>query len=178
MRESNQSRTVLVCDKKPLAIEGIRSLLEQNEGLRFAGGITSLVGGMELARTLKPDVMLLDRTFGDMGVSEVLSSLRSNTSVRVVIWGHGIGEPEALWMLRAGAKGVLRKTVNPTNMINCVRAVCEGQAWMEEQIFGEALRTAADRSPLTARQQQVLELIEKGFPNSKIASNLGIHTGR
>ena len=177
MDESNQTRTVVVCDTQPLAIEGIRSLLEQSEGLSFAGGITSLLGGMELVRTLKPDVMLLDRTFGDVGVSEVLAYLRSNPSVRVVVWGHGIGEPEALRMLQCGAKGVLRKTVSAPSVIECLRAVCEGQTWMEEQIFGEEIRTVAGRSPLTAREQQVLELIEKGFRNREIATNLGIQTG-
>src|SRR3954447_8381693 len=98
MNETNQTRVVVVCDTQPLAIEGVRSLLEQSEGLSFAGGITSVLGGMELVRTLKPDVMLLDRTFGDLGVAEVLSYLRSNLSVRVVVWGHGIGETEALRM--------------------------------------------------------------------------------
>ncbi len=177
MNEPNQTHMVVVCDTQPLAIEGIRSLLEQSEGLSFAGGITSLLGGMELVRTLKPDIMLLDRTFGDVGVTEVLSYLRSNPSVHVVIWGHGIGEPEALRMLQCGAKGVLRKTVSPANVIGCLKAVCEGQTWMEERIFGEEIRTAAGHSPLTAREQQVLELIEKGFRNREIASNLGIQTG-
>jgi two-component system nitrate/nitrite response regulator NarL len=177
MDESNQTRMVVVCDTQPLAIEGIRSLLEQTEGLSFAGGITSLLGGMELVRTLKPDVMLLDRTFGDVGVAEVLSYLRSNESVRVVVWGHGIGEPEALRMLQGGAKGVLRKTVSASSVVGCMRAVCEGQTWMEEQIFGEEIRTAMGRSPLTARESQVLELIEKGFRNREIATTLGIQTG-
>ena len=177
MNESNQTRVVVVCDTQPLAIEGIRSLLSQSEGLSFAGGITSLLGGMELVRTLTPDVMLLDRSFGDLGVAEVLSYLRSNPTVSVVVWGHGIGEPDALRMLQAGAKGVLRKTASPATVINCLRAVCEGQTWMEEQIFGEDPRSITGRSPLTARENQVLELIEKGFRNREIGSTLGIQTG-
>ena len=177
MNESNQTRVVVVCDTQPLAIEGIRSLLAQNEGLSFAGGITSLLGGMELVRTLSPDVMLLDRSFGDLGVAEVLSYLRSNPGVSVVIWGHGIAEPDALRMLQAGAKGVLRKTADPATVISCLRAVCEGRTWMEEQIFGEEQRSIANRSPLTNREQQVLELIEKGFRNREIANTLGIQTG-
>ena len=177
MNESNQTHVVVVCDTQPLAIEGIRSLLSQTEGLSFAGGITSLLGGMELVRTLTPHVMLLDRSFGDLGVAEVLSYLRSNPDVSVVVWGHGIGEPDALRMLQAGAKGVLRKTASPATVVGCLQAVCEGQTWMEEQIFGEDLRSVANRSPLTNREQQVLELIEKGFRNREIASTLGIQTG-
>jgi DNA-binding NarL/FixJ family response regulator len=177
MDELNQTHMVVVCDTQPLAIEGIRSLLKQSEGLDFAGGITSLLGGMELVRTLRPEIMLLDRSFGDIGVMEVLSFLRSNPMVKVIVWGHGIGEPEALRMLQSGAKGVLRKTATPANVVGCIRAVCEGQTWMQEQILGDELRSAPGRSPLTAREQQVLELIEKGFRNREIASTLGIQTG-
>jgi DNA-binding NarL/FixJ family response regulator len=177
MSELNQTHVVVVCDTQPLAIEGIRSLLSQSEGLSFAGGITSLLGGMELVRTLVPDVMLLDRSFGDMGVSEVLAYLRSNPTVNVVVWGHGIGEPDALRMLQAGAKGVLRKTASPSTVIGCLRAVCEGRTWMEEQILGEETRQGGSHSPLTMREQQVLELIEKGFRNREIGSTLGIQTG-
>lgn len=177
MNELNQTHVVVVCDTQPLAIEGIRSLLSQSEGLSFGGGITSLLGGMELVRTLTPDIMLLDRSFGDLGVAEVLSYLRSNPTVNVVVWGHGIAEPDALRMLQAGAKGVLRKTASPSTMIACMRAVCEGQTWMEEQIFGEEPRAVPGHSPLTVREQQVMELIEKGFRNREIASTLGIQTG-
>jgi DNA-binding NarL/FixJ family response regulator len=177
MNELNQKCVVVVCDTQPLAIEGIRFLLSQNEGLSFGGGITSLLGGMELVRTLSPDIMLIDRSFGDLGVAEVLSYLRSNPAVNVIVWGHGIAEPDALRMLQAGAKGVLRKTANPGTMIACMRAVYAGQTWMEEQIFGEDARFAANRSPLTSREQQVLELIEKGFRNREIGSTLGIQTG-
>lgn len=177
MKESNSTRVVVVCDTQPLAIEGLRSLLSQNEGLSFAGGITSLLGGMELVRTLSPDVMMLDRSFGDLGVAEVLSYLRSNPNVAVVVWGHGIGEPDALRMLQAGAKGVLRKTASSATVISCIRAVCEGQTWMEEQILGDDLRSTSGHSPLTAREQQVMELIEKGFRNREIGSTLGIQTG-
>ena len=177
MSELNQTHVVVVCDTQPLAIEGIRSLLSQCEGMSFGGGITSLLGGMELVRTLTPNVMLLDRSFGDVGVAEVLAYLRSNPSVSVVVWGHGIGEPDALRMLQAGAKGVLRKTANPSTMIGCLRAVCDGQTWMEEQIFGDDPRMGGGHSPLTSREQQVLELIEKGFRNREIATTLGIQTG-
>src|ERR1041385_641712 len=177
MNESNPARVVVVCDTQPLAIEGIRSLLSQNEGLSFAGGITSLLGGMELVRTLSPDVMLLDRSFGDLGIAEVLSYLRSNPSVNVVVWGHAISEPDALRMLQAGAKGVLRKTANPHTVLACMRAVCEGQTWMEEQIMAEDSRMVNGHSPLTAREKQVVELIEKGYRNRDIANTLGIQTG-
>lgn len=177
MNESNQVYKVVVCDTQPLAIEGIRSLLSQHEGLTFTGGITTLLGGMELVRTLTPHVLLLDRSFGDSGVAECLSYLRGNPSVHVVVWGHGIGEQDAVRMLQAGAKGVLRKTASVKTVITCLRSVGGGQTWMEEQIFGEEIRTVSGRSPLTAREQQVLELIEKGFRNREIASNLGIQTG-
>jgi DNA-binding NarL/FixJ family response regulator len=58
-----------------------------------------------------------------------------------------------------------------------MRAVCEGQTWMEEQIMAEDSRMVNGHSPLTAREKQVVELIEKGYRNRDIANTLGIQTG-
>ena len=177
MEEPIRNCTFVVCDTQPLAIEGIRSMMERSEGMTFLGGITTLLGGMELVRNLAPNVVLLDRSFGDLGVSEYLSYLRDNPFIRVVVWGYGICEADAVRMLQAGARGVLRKTTSLDTLVECLKAVSNGQTWMEEQIFGEEVRPIGGRSTLTTREQQVLELIEKGFRNREIANSLGIQTG-
>lgn len=177
MEELIRNCRVVVCDTQPLAIEGIRSMLERSEGMTFIGGITTLLGGMELVRNLSPDVVVLDRSFGDLGVSEYLSYLRNDPAIHVVIWGYGICEVDAVRMLQAGARGVLRKTASSTTLVECLRTVSSGQTWMEDQIFGEDVRPIGGRGALTTREHQVLELIEKGFRNREIASSLGIQTG-
>ena len=63
--------------------------------------------------------------------------------------------------------------------MSCLRSVASGQTWMEESVFRESSRQADGypRSDLTAREQQVLELVEQGFKNKEIALELGIRPG-
>ena len=87
-------------------------------------------------------------------------------------------EAEALWFIQAGARGILRKTAGISAVIACLRAVSTGRSWMEDCVFRDSAR--ADRYPrseLTAREQQVLELVEQGFKNKEIAQDLGIRPG-
>ncbi|MDX2267617.1 MAG: response regulator transcription factor [Bryobacter sp.] len=99
-------------------------------------------------------------------------------SLLPVIWGVSITEAEALRFLQAGAKGILRKSTTPGNMLNCLRTVSEGKNWMEDSVFREQPRDDRyPRSELTPREQQVMELVEHGMKNREIARELGIRPG-
>jgi DNA-binding NarL/FixJ family response regulator len=95
-----------------------------------------------------------------------------------VVWGAGINEPEALRFLQAGARGILRRTSESDTMLTCLRAVTSGVTWMENGIFGSSGGLMQPRrSHLTAREQQIAELVERGLRNRDIARTLGIQTG-
>ncbi len=171
-------KTVVICDTQPVTIEGLRSLLADCLDLKFAGAVNTLLGGMELVRSVNPSVVLIDKAFGLQAISDWLSHLRAQGLTAAVVWGLGIGEAEALKMLQAGAQGVIRKTTDLPSMLNCLRAVTEGTTWMEDTIFHEVEKPFKNsRSNLTAREHQVVELVEKGLKNKDIARNLGIQTG-
>lgn len=87
-------------------------------------------------------------------------------------------EAEALRFLQAGAKGILRKSTSPSNMMNCLRTLVQGKSWMEDSVFHEQPREDRHpRSELTPREQQVMELVEHGLKNREIARELGIRPG-
>ena len=58
------AKAVAVCDTEPIAIEGIRTLLNECEDLYLAAAETSLLGGLEIVRQHAPAVMILDKCFG------------------------------------------------------------------------------------------------------------------
>lgn len=172
------AKTVVVCDSQPVTIEGMRSLLAGCEDLKFAGAVTTLLAGMELVRGINPSAVLIDKGFGLQAISDWLAHLRAQGSTAAIVWGLGIGEAEALKMLQAGAQGVIRKTTDISSMLNCLRSVTNGTTWMEDTIFHEIEKPfKSSRSNLTAREHQVVELVEKGLKNKDIARNLGIQTG-
>jgi two-component system, NarL family, nitrate/nitrite response regulator NarL len=183
------ARTVAICDTQPVMATGIRTLLDGNPDLQYQETTDSLKGALELIETSgapsdvkPPDVLLVDKAFGIQAILDWLARVRPamGQSARpgVVIWGVSISEAEALRFLQAGARGILRKTAPVSVVMACLRTVAAGRSWMEDAVFRDMGRPDRyPRSELTAREQQVLELVEQGFKNKEIAQDLGIRPG-
>jgi DNA-binding NarL/FixJ family response regulator len=179
-REMNDPavKQILVCDTQPVVIEGVRGLLSRCEDLRFAGSVSSLDAAFELIRGMNPAAVVIDKLMGMPAISEWLRRVAAaGAKTAPVVWGSAITESEALRLLQAGARGVLRRTSEPQILLMCLRSVTVGQTWLEDGIFGDTEKLGARHSQLTPREQEVAELVEKGLRNRDIARNLGIQTG-
>lgn len=171
--------TVLVCETQPLTMEGVRSLLRTTGDLKLIAAVTSLSASFELWRERRPDVVVLDKGFGLPAVMDWITAARAReTPARVVVWGVSMSEGEALRLVQAGALGVVRKSVDGMAFLTCLRAVAVGRTWMEDSLLAATEhRARAGRSNLTAREQQVVELVEQGLKNKEIAREMGIQPG-
>jgi DNA-binding NarL/FixJ family response regulator len=120
---------------------------------------------------------VLDKAFGIHAVMEWLRTIReSGAGTLVVVWAGNLNEAEALRFLQAGAAGVIRKCSPLGTLLQCLRTVVRGGSWMDTVgTNGSGLKPA--RSPLTARELQVMELVERGLKNKDIGLALGIRTG-
>ena len=179
MMFDSAAKPVLVCDTQPVAIEGVRGLLEPCTDLRFAGAVTSLEAAFELARALNPAAVVIDKGFSTPAVLDWLNRFAvAGLRPAPVVWGTGINESEALRFLQAGARGVLRKTSEADTLVTCLRSVAAGNTWLEDGIFGDTEKPENQRrSQLTPREVEIADLVEKGLRNRDIARNLGIQTG-
>jgi DNA-binding NarL/FixJ family response regulator len=179
MKDITAPAGILMCDTQPVAIEGVRGLLEATPGLRFAGAVCSLEAASELAKVMSPAAIVIDKALGTQAIMEWLRrATAAGMATAPVVWGVGINEPEALRLLQAGAKGVLRRTADPETLVTCLKAVTAGNTWMEDGIFGDSERMAQPRrSSLTPREHEIAGLVEKGLRNRDIARSLGIQTG-
>lgn len=169
--------TLVVCNTEPVGIEGIRSIVEASGDLRIVGAHSSLEEGLRLARQVKPSVLLLDKAFG---IHALMDFLRNETDgeTAVVVWGMALTEAEALRFLQSGAKGVIRKTAAVEMLLACLRTVAEGETWVEQDVLRDKNRPPRlSRTALTAREMQVMELVERGLKNKDIGLELGIRTG-
>jgi len=196
--------TVLLCETQPLTVEGVRSVLGATSDLRVTGVCESLALCREISRRQRPDVVLIDKALGLQAVMDWIQDLRlaeqdigtllnSNPNYasisapiasqtrplpRAVVWGVSMTEAEALRFLQAGARGILRKSTSPSNMLSCFRTVVGGKNWMEDSVFRDQPRDDRHpRSALTPRETQVMELVEHGLKNREIARELGIRPG-
>jgi len=169
-------KTVVVCETQPVTIEGLRGLLAPCPDLKYSGGVCGLLAAMELVNSLHPSVVLVDKAVGLQAIADWLQVLR-NSRTAMVVWGTAIGNAEALRLVQAGARGIVQKTADLESVISCIRSAAGGATWMSDTIFQVPEREPQHRSNLTARENQVAELVERGLRNKEIARSLGIQTG-
>ncbi len=177
--EDHSPKTVVVCDTQPITAEGLRTLLAAAGDLEFRAALNSLETATQLVAARPPDVVVVDKGFGMRIVLDWIHDLKlADAAPAVMVWGVSMTEAEALRLLQAGAKGIVRKTADLDNILSCLRTVASGKSWMEDSVFRDSARPERyPRSELTPREHQVLEMVEQGFKNKEIALELGIRPG-
>ncbi|HYL37245.1 MAG TPA: response regulator transcription factor [Bryobacteraceae bacterium] len=168
-----------MCETQPITAEGLKNLIAATPDLEFLETLNSLEAAMQFAQGKSPDVVVLDKAFGMHAVLDWIHELKlAEATPAVAVWGVSMTEAEALRLLQAGAKGIVRKTSGLGSLLACLRNVAAGRSWMEECVLRESSRPDGYlRSKLTPREDQVLQLVEQGFKNKEIALELGISSG-
>lgn len=171
--------TLAVCDPEPVAMEGLRSLMESIDGPRVVAVETNVEDAVTAVRQLQPSLLVVDKGFGVPTLTSWVRLLNAaEKPTAVIVWGTLMSESEALRFLQAGAAGVIRKTAPLAELAGCIRTVAAGGNWMESDVLRDPrlpLRTG--RSALTPREVQVVDLVERGYKNKEIGQSLGIRTG-
>lgn len=175
----NQKKTVAICDTQPITAEGLRSLLESNPDLEFQQSLASLESASAFLQAQSCDMVILDKGFGMQAVVDWIHDLKlGEAAPTLIVWGVSMTEGEALRLLQAGARGIVRKTAEIASLLSCLRTVASGRTWMEDCVLRDSMRLDRHpRSELTPREHQVLELVEQGSKNREIAQELGIRPG-
>ena len=177
--DTNNVKTVAICDTEPIAIEGVRAMLDSRRDLLLVGAENSVASVLDMISNLKPAIAIVDKAFGLHVVLEwIAQSARTSDATAVVVWGAAMHGAEAVRFMQSGARGVIRKTAGLDSMLECIQAVAGGRTWLEQSLLCDSERLPRrNRTNLTPREQEVLVLVEQGMKNKDIAVQMGIRPG-
>ena len=167
--------TVLLVDDHPIVRTGLRSLLDRRDDVSIVGEASSGGEAVAIAAHLHPDVVLCDLRLGDgMNGVETTAALRAqHPAPAVVILTTFDRDAEILGAIEAGAAGYLVKDVSPDAIVRAIRQAADGRMVLSSEISDRVVAgMRAPRVRLTARELDVLRLLDTGASNREIAKSL------
>ncbi|MFN2608830.1 MAG: response regulator [Acidimicrobiales bacterium] len=177
---------LLLVDDHQVVLEGLTSMLaSQRARVEIVGATTDPAEALDLARSLGPDVVLLDvRLRGASGLDLCQQLVAGRPGLRVVFFTVYDDGQYLFQALRVGAAGFLLKTTTGPELASSLERVMAGEVAIDPALAGRVAMTAAHlqsgefwpgaRLGLTQRESEVLELMVRGLSNRAIASRLYI----
>ena len=182
---------ILLIDDHALVRKGLETLL-QSRGIEIADAVGSGKEGIDKAKSLNPDIILLDVNMPEMSGVETLRALREqgiNTPVLMLTMSRD--EKDLEGALKAGAQGYLLKDMDPEELVPALNDAIQGKNVVAKELIGSLTRIVQGQTldtqehdskdglldELTPRETEILEHIAEGQSNKVIARELDISDG-
>src|SRR5215469_12422801 len=180
---------ILLADDHQLMRSGIRLMLEREPDLTVVGEAADGREAVALAKTRKPDVVVMDIGMPNLnGIEAAFQMTQEKSDLAVVIVSMHSDESYVLRALKAGARGYLLKDSAEADLIKAVHAVAAGKSFFSpivsklllDDYVRKLKRSGTDDSYdlLTPREREILQLIAEGKSNKDVANllNLSVYT--
>jgi DNA-binding NarL/FixJ family response regulator len=165
---------VLVIEDHPVVRQGLVALLSNATDIEVVGSAADGHEGMELFRSVHPDVTLMDLQMPRLGGVEAIHRIRNEwPEARVIVLTTFDGDEDIYRAMQAGAKAYLLKGMEVEELIAAIRTVHMGRASVPSSI-AEKLAQRIGSQDLTMREVEVLKRIVAGRANKEIANDLKI----
>ncbi|MBB5316966.1 response regulator [Tunturibacter empetritectus] len=165
---------ILVVDDHHVVRQGLVALLNIMPNIEVVGEASDGLQAIELYRTLKPDITLMDLQLPNLGGVDAILKIRADDSAaRFIVLTTFDGDEDIFRSLQAGAKAYLLKGMTVDELLSTIQAVHSGRTLISPAI-AEKLAERMSTQALTNRELKVLERIVAGRANKEIASDLKI----
>jgi len=175
--------TVLLADDHPIVRQGLRHLLESDPEFHVVGEAGDGLEAIHLIETLKPNVLVVDLMMPKLNGIEILRQFKKiSPMTRAIVLSMQSANAYVVEALNLGAEGYVLKDTGPSELVNAIRAVTQGNRYISEKLLErlEANGHRADEAPLdayqtlTPREREVLQLTAEGKSSTDIGEILAI----
>ena len=175
---------LVIVDDHALFREGLASIIRLEPDIEVSGLAGSVREAVDVVRTLKPDVVLMDFTLPDgTGADATRMVLKEDPDCKIIFLTMSEDDENLFAAIRSGAKGYLLKNMSPSKLVATIRSVQKGESALSRtmtlRLMEELSRTKEPEhledstlAKLTRREMDVLREIAKGSTNQEIAKQL------
>ncbi len=177
--------TVAIADDQALVRAGLRMIIEATHDLRIVAEANNGLDAIDIARRVRPDVMLMDIRMPTIDGIEATKQITTVTDhPRILILTTFDLDDYVFGALRAGASGFLLKDVGPEQLTHAIRTIASGDSLLAPTVTTRLIEAVIEHqakppqplppeiSNLTPRESQILKLLAQGLSNTEIADQL------
>jgi DNA-binding NarL/FixJ family response regulator len=180
---------VILADDHPIVREGLRKLLNLEDDIDVVGEASDGRELLERVDELKPDVILLDLRMPNLDGLGALQTLQhTNSNIKVIILTASEDKNEFVQAMKLGCSGIVLKQTSSDLIVKSIRKVNSGEIWLDSHTTAAVMRQfaspndtasgpsskARERSPLSAREREIVALVAQGYKNKEMAEKMFI----
>ncbi len=192
-RENRKGRVrILIADDHPIVRDGLKKLLLLEDDFDVVGEAGDGREVLEKVRELDPDVLLLDLRMPNLDGLAALQALQQvNQRTRVIILTASEDKNEFVQAMKLGCSGIVLKQTAPDLIVKSIRKVHSGEIWLDSHTTAAVMRQFStaleggnpagsgaskgrERSPLSAREREIVALVAQGYKNKEMAEKMFI----
>ena len=182
---------IVIADDHPIVRDGLKKLLLLEDDFEVVGEAGDGREVLERVQELDPDVLLLDLRMPNLdGLSALQALQQANKHTRVIVLTASDDKNEFVQAMKLGCSGIVLKQTAPDLIVKSIRKVHAGEIWLDSHTTAAVMRqfqTGVDsvnsmggpgkgreRSPLSAREREIVALVAQGYKNKEMAEKMFI----
>ncbi len=165
---------IFIVDDHHVVRMGLQSMLRHQHDIQVVGTAASGAEALEALVDLEVDVLLTDLRMPGMGGDDLLLETRKlKPQLRSVVLTNYHSDEDVFKAIKAGAMAFVLKTATMAEVLDAIRSVHAGKRWIPAHIADQLAQRLA-RNPISARENEVLQLLARGLRNREIGEKLFI----
>jgi len=180
---------IVIADDHPIVRDGLKKLLLLEDDFEVVGEAGDGREVIDRVQELDPDVLLLDLRMPDLdGLAALQAIQQTNKRTRVIVLTASEDKNEFVQAMKLGCSGIVLKQTAPDLIVKSIRKVNAGEIWLDshttaavmrqfstgQESSGDASGKGRERSPLSAREREIVALVAQGYKNKEMAEKMFI----